>query len=91
MLKERLDALVNLNVEQAEKVRDDDDFVDQINRDIFERICEEIRRDPDNLEALINLMSASRHLERMADHATNIAEDVVYMVRGEIIRHHHGG
>ena len=46
-----------------------------------------IKKDPDNLSSYIQLLSASRYLERMADHATNIAEDVIYLITGEIIRH----
>jgi len=47
------------------------------------------REEPERLESLIHLLSRSRHLERIADHATNIAEDVIYMVEGEIVRRHH--
>jgi len=87
MLKESLDALVEMDASLAHKVCADDDEVDALNRDMFIRIQKGIRQHPDQIESLIHLMSASRHLERIADHATNIAEDVIYMMVGEIIRH----
>jgi phosphate transport system protein len=65
-----------------------DEHVDRINRQIIEHLIRVMKQSPDHIEPGLNLFSASRHLERIADHATNIAEDVVYMVEGEIIRHH---
>jgi phosphate transport system protein len=56
-------------------------------REIRRRAEEIIRVDPDKTSAMLTLMAASRNLERMADHATNIAEDVIYMVQGSIVRH----
>jgi len=87
MLKRSLDAIVNRDVGLAHKVRASDDEVDAINRQIYDQVQEEIRKHPDKIELLIHLLSASRHLERIADLATNIAEDVIYMVEGVIIRH----
>lgn len=87
MLRESLDALLKQNVRLAIHVRESDDEVDQLNRDMYEQIKESIRREPQHLDALIHLLSISRHLERVADHATNIAEDVIYMIKGEIVRH----
>jgi phosphate transport system protein len=54
---------------------------------MYIKIQDAIRRNPEQLESLIHLLSVSRHLERIADHATNIAEDVIYMVEGQIARH----
>ncbi len=88
MVKDSLDALVNMDADLARQVCAADDDVDAINRDMYMEVQQNIRRNPEHLESLIHLLSASRHLERIADHATNIAEDVVYMVGGEIIRHH---
>ncbi|GBD36774.1 Phosphate-specific transport system accessory protein PhoU [bacterium HR36] len=65
-----------------------DERVDRINCQIIEHLIGVMKQSPDNIEPGLNLFSTSRHLERIADHATNIAEDVVYMVEGEIIRHH---
>jgi phosphate transport system protein len=87
MLKMSLDALVNLDVDGALKVLTMDDKVDEIKNEAYRRIKTAIRENPDHVEYLINLLLISRHLERMADHATNIAEEVVYMVEGEIVRH----
>ncbi len=87
MLKKSLDALVNLDVDLASKVRSADDEVDAMNRQMYRQVEQGIREHPDRLESLIQLLSASRHLERVADHATNIAEDVIYMLEGEIVRH----
>jgi phosphate transport system protein len=87
MLKRSLDALVNRDDKLARKVCEDDDAVDDLNREMYGCVEQAIKKDPDNLNSYIQLLSASRYLERMADHATNIAEDVIYLVTGEIIRH----
>jgi phosphate transport system protein len=87
MLRMSLDALVNLDVDVALKVLTMDDEVDQIKNEAYRLIQAAIRNSPEHVEYLINLLLISRHLERTADHATNIAEEVVYMVEGEIVRH----
>jgi len=87
MVRESLDALVNLDVALAHRVRSEDDAVDNINAGFFVKLQAAMHADPDIIERAINLLSASRHLERIADHATNIAEDVIFMVEGEIVRH----
>ena len=87
MLNRSLDALVNMSSELAHEVCIDDDEVDGINRQMYLNIQEAIQKEPDKIASLIHLLSVSRHLERIADHATNIAEDVIYMVDGEIVRH----
>ena len=87
MLRSSLDALVNLDADLAYKVCLLDDEVDEINHDIYDKIKGVIRRQPERVGYLINLLLISRHLERIADHATNIAEEVIYMVEGEISRH----
>jgi phosphate transport system protein len=87
MLRNSLDALVNLNAGLALSVLLADDEVDAINRQMYHQVQEGIRQHPEHIEQLIHLLSVSRHLERVADHATNIAEDVVYLVRGDIVRH----
>lgn len=88
MLKYSLDALIGLNSGLAQDVCAADDEVDAMNRQMYLKIQDAIRTSPDQLESLIHLLSVSRHLERIADHATNIAEDVIYMVEGRIARHH---
>jgi phosphate transport system protein len=87
MVRGSLDALVNIDTELARKVCADDDIVDEMNRDLFRRAQAMMRDKPETVEAAVNALSASRHLERMADQATNIAEDVIFMVEGEIVRH----
>ncbi len=87
MVHQSLDALVNLDPGLARRVLEADDVVDAMNRDMFQLIYEMIREAPDKVEGLIHLLSATRHLERVGDHATNIAEDVIYMITGEIVRH----
>lgn len=87
MLKMSLDALVNMDYNQAFEVVMMDDEVDLIKKDAYDRIKKAMRDHPDKLGELINLLLISRHLERLADHATNIAEEVIYLIEGEIIRH----
>ncbi|MBN2302746.1 MAG: phosphate signaling complex protein PhoU [Lentisphaerae bacterium] len=87
MLRQSLDALVNSDVPKAIQVCKADDEVDAINRAMYEQVKSAIREYPQHLDAFIHLLSVSRHLERVADHATNIAEDVIYLVRGRIVRH----
>ncbi|NNL41444.1 MAG: phosphate signaling complex protein PhoU [Desulfobacterales bacterium] len=87
MLKMSLDALVNLDEDLAFKVMLLDDEVDAKKEEAYNLIKAAISENPDNVSYLINLLLISRHLERLADHATNIAEEVVYMIEGEIVRH----
>lgn len=87
MVKHCLDALVESNVTIAQQVCKADDEVDQHNRRMHVLIQDQIRQNPDDVERLFNLLSVSRHLERIADLATNVAEDVIYTVQGDIIRH----
>ena len=87
MLKRSLDSLVNLDTGMAKDVCDADDEVDDINRGMYDQVKREICEHPDNADYLIHMLSTSRHLERIADLTTNIAEDVIYMVEGEIVRH----
>jgi phosphate transport system protein len=87
MLKMSLDALVNLDVDMAYKVITLDDEVDSIKHDAYDKIKQAIKDLPERVGYYINLLLISRHLERLADHATNIAEEVIYLVEGEIYRH----
>jgi len=87
MLHRSLDALVNQDVELAMQVLHADNEVDEYHQDMFQIVAIAMRTHPESIETLLHVLSASRHLERIADYATNIAEDVVYLARGEIIRH----
>lgn len=87
MLRRSIDAYVQLDSGLARTVCTDDEIVDNLNRTIIRELIEIMQRSPEYVEVALHLFSASRHVERVADHATNIAEDVVYLVEGEIIRH----
>ena len=89
MLRESLDALVQQDAQRAKEVRGSDEEVDAINREMYAKISTATRRDPDHIERLLSYLGVSRHLERIGDYATNIAEDVIYLVEGEIVRHKH--
>jgi phosphate transport system protein len=87
MLKQSLDALVNLDIKIAREVFAQDDEVDQMLRQMYRHVKKKITQDPKHLDSHMSLLFVSRHLERIADLATNIAEDVIYMIEGEIVRH----
>jgi phosphate transport system protein len=87
MVRESLDAFVNLDTRQARRVCRLDHEVDRYNNEIIQELIGMMKESPAKVEAGLSLFSATRHLERIADHATNIAEDVVYLVEGTIIRH----
>jgi phosphate transport system protein len=87
MLKSSLDGLVNSDPSLARQVCAADDEVDEINRSMFTHIGKKMQVHIERLDCYIQLLSASRYLERVADHTTNIAEDVIYLVEGEIVRH----
>jgi len=87
MVQQSLDALVHGDTALARKVCVADREVDSLNRAMHVRIQQEIREHPDQVARLIHTLSVSRHLERIGDLATNVAEDVIYTVEGEIVRH----
>jgi phosphate transport system protein len=87
MLKKALDSLVNLDAKLAREVLNSDDEIDELNRVAFKAGQNAIRHNVENLNCIMHLVLIPRHLERIADLATNIAEDVIYMIDGDIIRH----
>ena len=87
MLTCSLDSIVRLEVNNAYKVLESDDEVDRMHREFAQKIVDEIKTNPVKIETLIQYLHIARHLERIADHTTNIAEDVIYLIKGEIIRH----
>ncbi len=87
MVRQSLEALVHLDGGLARRVIYDDDEVDQIHRGVYKEVKQAVQRDPEKIDAMINLLVASRQLERIADHAVNIAEDVIYTAEAEIVRH----
>lgn len=87
MLKEVLDAFVNGDSALARKVLGDDDFIDELNEQIFRELLSFMIEDPHKITRAIRISFVSKYIERIADHATNIGELIVYMVEGKIIRH----
>ncbi len=87
MVRQALDAFVNLDAKLARLVCRLDDEVDRCNKSIIDELIRLMQRSPDMVEPGLSFFSATRHLERIADHATNIAEDVIYLVEGAIVRH----
>jgi phosphate transport system protein len=87
MVRQSLDAFVRGDLDLARQVLAEDDVVDGYNRTVFKEMVALMQRDSQRIEDALLFLSASKNLERIADHATNIAEDVMYMVEGEIVRH----
>jgi phosphate transport system protein len=87
MLRECLNAFVNEDVDLALKVCRDDDQIDSITHQVFRELLSYMVEDPHTITHGIRLMFVAKYIERIADHATNIAEMVVFMVRGKSIRH----
>jgi phosphate transport system protein len=87
MLRKALDAFVQEDVSMAEQVLGADDEIDELNYKIFEELVDYMGRDKVNIKRACRLMFISRYLERIADHATNVAEMVIFMVQGRDIRH----
>ncbi len=87
MLRGSLDALFNMDSALAWKVCESDDEVDALNRENYDRVREALLAVPEDVDFLIQALGVSRSLERVADHATNIAQDVIYMNEGHIVRH----
>jgi phosphate transport system protein len=87
LVRESLDAFVNLDSKLARRVIRLDDEVDRLNAEIINELIDQMKTVPERIDACLSLFSVVRHLERIGDHATNIAEDVIYLVDGEVIRH----
>jgi len=89
MLREALDAFVRQDVALAQDVLDRDDEVDAYKNQIFRSLLTYMMSDPGTIQRALSLVLISRNLERVGDHATNIAEEVIYVVQGRDVRHHH--
>ncbi len=87
MLRNSLNALVSLDTALARQVHRDDEQVDATHRQLYKVFEDRIRSAPDRIDVHLHMQSVSRYLERIADLATNIAEDVIFMVDGDVIRH----
>jgi phosphate transport system protein len=90
MVSKSLGALIFRNVEMATQVLESDDVVDQYRDRIFERLLQTMTQEPTAVGSGLQFVLATRHLERIADHATNIAEDIIFWVRGLDVRHGRG-
>jgi phosphate transport system protein len=90
MVSKSLGALIFRNVEMATQVLESDDVVDQYRDRIFERLLQHMTQEPTLVSPGLQFILATRHLERIADHATNIAEDIIFWVRGLDVRHGRG-
>ena len=88
MVKDSLDAFVHQDAERARAVCRRDDEVDRYADQLFRELLTYMMEDPKSITRAVNLILVSRHLERIADHATNISEDVVYLIEGKTIKHH---
>jgi phosphate transport system protein len=88
MIRKSLDAFVRSDAELARSVLLSDDAVDDLRDRIYEELINFMQQSPDHVRPGVNLMFVARNLERLADHATNIAEDVLFLVQGVDVRHH---
>ena len=88
MIRKSLDAFVRKDAELARSILTSDDVIDQLRDSVYEELIGLMERDPTTVRQSINLMFIARALERLADHATNIAEDVLFLVEGVEVRHH---
>jgi len=88
MVRRSLDAFVRGDAELARSVLLSDDAVDDLRDSTYEALIQFMEKDPENVRPGVNLMFVARSLERLADHATNIAEDVLFLVQGVDVRHH---
>ena len=90
MLRDALDAFVRRDTTLAQRVLNEDDELDALKTQIFRELLTYMLQDPATIEPALDLILISRHMERIGDHATNIAEDVIFMVSARDVRHHAG-
>ena len=90
MLRDALDAYVQRDTGLAQHVLNEDDKLDALKTQIFRELLTYMLQDPSTIEPALDLILISRHLERIGDHATNVAEDVIFMVSARDVRHHAG-
>jgi phosphate transport system protein len=90
MLRNALDAFVRRDLQLAHSVLNEDDTLDALKTQVFRELLTYMLQDPHTIEPSLDLILISRHLERIGDHATNVAEDVIFMVSAKDVRHHAG-
>jgi phosphate transport system protein len=91
MLRDALDAYVRRDTDLAQIVLNEDDKLDALKTQVFRELLTFMLQDPGTIEPALDLILISRHLERIGDHATNVAEDVIFMVSAKDVRHHAPG
>jgi phosphate transport system protein len=91
MLRDALDAYVRRDQELAQRVLEEDDRLDELKSQVFRELLTYMLQTPGTIAPALDLVLVSRHLERVGDHATNVAEDVIFMVSALDVRHHHPG
>jgi len=91
MVADALDAFIRKDVALAHKVLEDEKMADDLRREIESVLVVQAEKHAHNFMQLLQLILVTHHLERIADHATNIAEDVIYFLEGRDVRHHHSG
>jgi phosphate transport system protein len=90
MVREAIDAFVNRDVELARRVLQSDPEADKLRNRVHDELVNDyMAKDPQTVDRAVPLLLIARYLERICDHSTNIAEDVIYMVEGKIVRHQH--
>lgn len=87
MLRKSLDAFIEQDAQSCRELIEQDHELDRLHREIFHWLKEGIHRNPADIDWMLEMTSISRHIERIADHVTNIAEIVIYWIEGEIVRH----
>ncbi len=88
LLRDALDAYVRRDITLAQSVLNEDDTLDALKTQVFRELLTYMLQDPSTIEPALDLILISRHLERIGDHATNVAEDVIFMVSARDVRHH---
>jgi phosphate transport system protein len=89
MVQKALEAFVNKDPEEARAILQSDDAIDNFRDSIFSCLIRQMKKDSQSVQACVDFMFAARSLERIADHATNIAEAVIFITEGIDVRHHH--
>jgi len=87
MVRDSIDAFINGNIELAKKTIMTDDIIDDLTEKIWKELMGIMTEDPSTITRAVKISYVSKYLERIADHTTNIAEDVIYLIGGKIIRH----
>jgi phosphate transport system protein len=91
IVRKSLDSLLNIDAYLAREVLKDDEEINAMKAEMKAEIVEALQRDPDHADTLTTLLAVTNRLERIGDHACNLAEDVIYMVEADIVRHQYEG